>query len=370
MKEAFEMRLCTVPRSPRPRLARLIAAAVAVGASSMAFPASAVAPPPAAPAVPKTPEAKVPLALIAHVEVRGNGPIPMILIPGVACDWTIYDTFMTRNAQKYTMYAITLPGFGGSPPPADPKLPATSDAWLTNAELAILQLIEERKIDHPVVVGHSFGGHLAYRLAARHGDAFRAAVSIDGMTWIPLQELTKGNVPIGQRKASVEGQLGATILKQKTDAQWKSQALENAPQLSKDKARGEALGKMMGSVPAAVAGRYFLEYIAGDLTDEVPQIKIPTLAIIAISDIEDPLRPKIDQRSLRLGQVADAPAVTAVVLDDTRNLVVQEQPEQVDSVIAAFLSGKPVPNAAKTGTLPGNAGTPGPGVTGGGIEKK
>ena len=40
-----------------------------------------------------------------------------------------------------------------------------------------MQLVEERSLDRPVLVGHSLGGHLAYRLAAEHGDNLRGGRS-------------------------------------------------------------------------------------------------------------------------------------------------------------------------------------------------
>jgi pimeloyl-ACP methyl ester carboxylesterase len=336
------------PRVSRPVLAAAVA--LALGGAGATF--ASAAPGFALPFPPKTPDPQVAFAPLAHVEVRGAGPIPIILIPGAGCDWSVYDTFMTRNAQKYTMYAVTLPGFGKSDPPAKPSTPPTADAWLTNAELAILKLVEDRKLERPVIAGHSLGGHLAYRLAARHGDKFRSAISIDGLTWVPLQDLTKGAGTLDYRRNNVEGQLGAELLHRRTDEKWKAQALENAPHLSKDKARGEAIGKMMGSVPSAVVGRYFLEYVSGDLTNEVTQIKIPTLSIIAISDLEDHLRPKAAQRAMRLDQVKDAPMVTAVIFDDTRHMIMDDRPEELDAAIAAFLTGKPVPGAVKTATPP------------------
>jgi pimeloyl-ACP methyl ester carboxylesterase len=343
------------PACTRRRLAASLAAAAllvpALGALAQAVPPPTTAPgvPPKQP--PKTPAPSIPLTPLARVEVRGSGPIPMILIPGAACDWSVFDTFMTRNASKYTMYAVTLPGFGGSTaPPTTLGTPPTSDSWLTNAELAILKLVEEQKLDHPVIAGHSMGGHIAYRLAARHGDVFRAAVIIDGLTWVPLQDLSKGNLTVDDRRTMVDNKLKGTFLHQRTDAKWQQEAAESAPQLAKDAARGEQIAKMMGAVPSAVIGRYFLEYVAGDLTGEVSQIEIPTLSIIAISDMENALRPKAAQKSMRMAQIADAKAVTAVIFEDTRHMVMDERPEELDAVISAFLTGKPVPGAVKTGT--------------------
>src|SRR5688500_2392184 len=50
----------------------------------------------------------VPFSPVPHVEVRGKGPIQMVLIPGLLSDWTVFESFMERNGERYTMYAVTL----------------------------------------------------------------------------------------------------------------------------------------------------------------------------------------------------------------------------------------------------------------------
>src|SRR5262249_3432161 len=66
-----------------------------------------------------------------HVEKLGRGPIPMILLADVGEDWTLYKSFMERNAGRYTMYAVTLPGSGGTPPPPKPEFyaPGATPWW-------------------------------------------------------------------------------------------------------------------------------------------------------------------------------------------------------------------------------------------------
>ena len=60
---------------------------------------------------------------LAHVERVGTGPVDLVLIPGLACDWRVWEDFLQRNARRYTMYAVTLPGFGGAPAEFDPDEP-------------------------------------------------------------------------------------------------------------------------------------------------------------------------------------------------------------------------------------------------------
>ena len=73
-------------------------------ASSLAFVLSSVAP--GAIAAPE----------LAHVEVRGTGDTALVLIPGLVCGWEVWESFMDRNGDRYTMYAVTLPGMNGSEP--------------------------------------------------------------------------------------------------------------------------------------------------------------------------------------------------------------------------------------------------------------
>src|SRR5262249_21337993 len=110
---------------------------------------------------------------IAHVEKRGSGPINMVLIPGMSCDWTVFDKFMDRNSVRYTMWAVTLPGFGGTPAPPTPAENQVG-AWLDNADAAVWKVIQDQKIAKPVIVGHSLGGFLALRLGTEHAKDLRA----------------------------------------------------------------------------------------------------------------------------------------------------------------------------------------------------
>src|SRR5262245_5316475 len=70
------------------------------GTASAQNPAAPAATQPAA----SSPPAPVPFQPIAHVEKRGDGPVAMVLIPGLSCDWTVFDAFMKRHEHDYTMY--------------------------------------------------------------------------------------------------------------------------------------------------------------------------------------------------------------------------------------------------------------------------
>ncbi len=45
----------------------------------------------------------------------GRGKQTLILLPGLGFDASVFKDFMETNKKEYTMYAITIPGFGNTP---------------------------------------------------------------------------------------------------------------------------------------------------------------------------------------------------------------------------------------------------------------
>jgi pimeloyl-ACP methyl ester carboxylesterase len=307
---------------------------------------------PTAPAVPattdKAPKPAEPAAVtpLAHVETKGHGPIPMILIPGLACDWTVYQAFMDRNADRYTMYAVTLPGFGGSDaPPLPERTPVTTSLWLDNAVAAVSTLVSERKLDKPVVVGHSLGGHLAFRLAIEHPDQFRAAVALDGAPAFPL-----GTSAVSKEKRAAQVKSMSARMLAMTDEQWQSQTRMTARMMVKDADRAKAIGDITAGVPAHAAVRYMLELMASDASDGLPDLKIPVLMLPAISDALQTPEQAESVRNTWKEMFTDAPKVKVVFFDKTRHFITEDAPEKLDQTVAEFLKeqGSPTKPPAKS----------------------
>src|SRR5882672_5194589 len=144
----------------------------------------------------KTPRGSTLLGNLGAVEKRGRGPVPMILIADIRTDWSIYRNFMDRNAERYTMYAVTLPGYGGAPAPPRPEtLDLKTTPWWDGAEKGVISLIEKNRLNKPVVIGMAASSHLATRLAVNHPDKIRAAVVIDGNVYATFRSLANRDYP-------------------------------------------------------------------------------------------------------------------------------------------------------------------------------
>lgn len=300
----------------------------------------------------------VPTKSIAHVEQRGTGPVPVVLIPGINCDWTVYESFMERNKDRYTMYAVTLPGFGGTEPPPSTKDDKPSDgAWLDNAEAAIFEVMVDKKLENPLVIGHSLGGYLAIRLLEHHPDLLRGAVTIDGHPAIPLSG--PGMViPIESRRQIVAERM-VPQLNAMSDDQWKMMATQLSSMV-KDKERGRALIKMSQAVPREISQRYLLELLSADAGEELKDLQKPLLFIIALADFEAEPGAAVMAKDAFTHQYEGVPKSTVVFFEDTRHFVMDDAPAELDRAVRQFVEEKPVAGklkpAAKASAAPGSTG--------------
>jgi len=301
-----------------------------------------------------------PLGQLGHIERLGRGPVPMILIADARTDWTIYQSFMERNASKYTMYAVTLPGYGGTPPPPRPAVvDLTTTPWWDGIEQGVMQLIEKNRLNKPVIVGTQTSAYLAARFALRHPEKVRAAVLLNGLVYSPVRSFTNPDAPatLEERRNFIAKQPGAIGMlaelspqflpaKETVDEMMKAptQAQTNTMLgTTRNLERGKALfaSTALNSDPRAY--RYGAEVLFNDLSAGFKNLSVPVLSITPVPDDSSP-----SQGSPASAQWTELklryPAIplTSVFFENTRNYITEEAPSELDRAVEAFLAGKPV----------------------------
>jgi pimeloyl-ACP methyl ester carboxylesterase len=88
------------------------------------------------------------------VKVAGHGR-PVILIPGLGCDGTIWDATVAHLAGRYETHVVSIAGFAGVPP-AQVRGPL-----LDEVRRELVAYIQKNGLRRPIVIGHSLGGFLA-----------------------------------------------------------------------------------------------------------------------------------------------------------------------------------------------------------------
>ncbi len=108
------------------------------------------------------------------VERRGRGA-PLVLIHGIGHRWQAWEPVLDRLASRHEVWAIDLPGFGGSPVP-----PGGVPRAMPETVTLMRAYLEEVGLDRPHVAGNSLGGAIALELAAAGLAASATALSPAG----------------------------------------------------------------------------------------------------------------------------------------------------------------------------------------------
>lgn len=297
----------------------------------------------------EAPLPEVPFVGLEKYEVHGSGKTTLILIPDQGMDWRLWDAFMERNASRYTMYAINLPGMGGTTAPAEMPSDAfyADGVWTRNAERAILALIDEKKIEKPFIMGQSYGGHLAIRMAMLHPDRVAGAISLDGTVTIELPDQNSPRLPRESREAFV----GETIRagKRLADDKFLARQLEGLAKSVESKERGALLGAMLDGTTKSAFLQYMGEYYAADLWPKLPELKAPALVIVTIPEETNDNHgvPKSQKDKWGKWFRAANENLDLVFFENSRPFPTESSPYELDRAVHSFVHGNFVSGKSK-----------------------
>jgi pimeloyl-ACP methyl ester carboxylesterase len=297
-----------------------------------------------------------------HVETRGTGPIPLLLISDLGVDGRkLYASFARRQHQAYTMHIVTLPWAGAARPlPWPERLDFAARPWLTWIEQELLAILDRPGMNGVTVIGTSAGGYFAARLGLERPKQIRAVVLAHALVRSPMRSLSDPDRP-----ASMEERLARLTSVTPTPQLFPYAAPPTADELRRliaDPASTHPTARnwMAFAVKDASVSRewtfealsggffvpsseYMFEMLSTDLTGPLGDLSVPMLAMGTWHDEGSPVQspPNLSQwEEMRLRH-PDIP-LSVVSFDDTRAYVSADAPEEFDRALADFLAGRAV----------------------------
>lgn len=263
-------------------------------------------------------------------EVHGAQGRPVILIPGLEGGPWVWKDTIARLEKNHVVYAVTLAGFDGMP------APARKTGLIDQADASLLQLIEQRHIDRPVLVGHSLGGTLALRFAGEHAALISGAVAVDGLPIFPGMD----RVDVAQRQAIAER--SRTQMAAMTPAQFQAAALAYMQHVGViDPKLAEQYAPMNARSDIAATAGYAAEDMAADYRPLLKQADVPILEISpyhAPDFAKPPLQLREAQKTAYYQSLlADAPHAKVVSIAPSRHFVMLDQPTKFQQALDDFL---------------------------------
>ena len=220
---------------------------------------------------------------LGKVIVHGNGPKDMILIAGWGFGEDIFENFINDSTQeKYTMYMVTLPGFGDTPayPMPDQNEVYQNMYWTKGIISGLKNLIEDKGLDEPVILSYfTYSNILALRMALDYPDLIDRVIIISGMAKFTPMYPSYEPTSLAERIHYTEKIIAPDWFKEMDKKGWNE---GNFPPetFSKDSIIANKYWKQMSNVPIPTMVRYLLEYYCTDLSLEYDKLSVPTLVVM------------------------------------------------------------------------------------------
>jgi len=219
---------------------------------------------------------------LGRVDKVGSGSRSMILIAGSGFGGNVFDGFMKQFATEFTMYSVTLPGYGGTKP-----LPMPSEGtsygdltWHKSAQTGIEQLIENENLVEPIIIAHWVNATvIALRMGLDHPDQIGGVVIVSGVPrYLSMMPTMPTPENPAERASLVDNMMAPMWFKTVTRATWDDNNFLPAD-YAIHPLRGLQRWLDASSATLPVHVRYLCETWAQDITTELHELRVPTLVI-------------------------------------------------------------------------------------------
>lgn len=207
----------------------------------------------------------------ATATVTGSGDKAVILLPGLACGPYEFDGIAPALAAKYTVYSVRFAGFDGAAPVKGPYLDAFAHS--------VTDLIAREKLQKPIIIGHSLGGHLAVRIAETIPANVGGVLAIDAVPLFPIPQ--PGETPESRARGAAAFRDAMLAV---PDDKYSAQAKYFIGQLVSDPKNVDLVTQHdLASDRATVAGASY-EMALADLGPNLSKITAPVEVLAAAPD--------------------------------------------------------------------------------------
>lgn len=287
-----------------------------------------------------------------QVKDWGGSGRPVVLIAGLGGTLDAFNQFAPRLTGKYHVYAITRRGYGDSSHP----LPVGANYDADRLGDDVMSVLNQMKIEHPVLIGHSFGGEELSSICSRFPGRAAGLVYLDAANRYAFSPEHRGDFRIDtlEFRRELNASLDAISPAEQRAAIARLQMM--IPQLSADLEEQKNAWAIAPDMPeeeyakekseiATPDGQ--IEKAALDGERRYNSLNCPVLAIFALPHDHDlppgPKRDSVDAWELRtFGPLADGfekgvPSAQVVRIPHAKHAVYDSNPEQVTQEINQFI---------------------------------
>ncbi len=285
---------------------------------------------------------------LGQVEKFGNGSKDLILIAGWGFGGNIFEIFKADSLEaKYSMYVVTLPGFGGTPAyPMPNQNEVYHDLyWTTGIISGIKDLIKKEEMDNPVLLSYfTYSNILAMRIALDYPELIDRVIVISGMAKFTSSYPSFEPATLDERIYYTEKVMAQKWWKEIDKPGWDNGNF-SPETFTKDSVKAEKYWKQMSTVPIPTMVRYLSEYYCTDISLEYKNLEVPTLVIMPSFTREILIKSKNTFLSHIFHQSwwgANPSNLNfhLMTIMDSHAFILDDQPKKLIDVVNLFVMGK------------------------------
>ncbi len=257
------------------------------------------------------------------VEVTGTGK-PIIFIPGLASSGEVWKDTVAQFSNRYECHVVTLAGFAGVAPISVPLLPTV--------QKELVEYIDAKKLDRPIIVGHSLGGFLALRMGADTPAKVGRLVIVDSLPALGAVQMP--DITPDQLK-SMATRMRDNMKSQDAATFAEGQRRSVASMVNKPEDVERVLGWGKKSDGATVMNAMH-DLIATDLRQDIARIKSPTLVLGTWIVYKEYTTRAAVENTFKT-QYQKLSGVTIEVADTARHFIMYDDPKWMFERMEKFL---------------------------------
>lgn len=264
-------------------------------------------------------------------KVSGAGR-PMILVPGLACNGSVWDETVARLKSQYECHVLSIAGFGGSEPLAGSK-----EKLLETVAADLAAYIRERGLEKPILVGHSLGGFLALSLASQQPELCGPLVLVDSLPFMPAA-IQPGATAEAMRPMAAAHRDGMIS---NTGSMSQEQAVAMLQTMVTDPERIQIAATMSRASDSATVAHAMYALQTTDLREAIAAIQSPALVLGAWIAYRDFGATRESTEAIFTTQYRALPDHRVAMTDSGKHFIMWDDPEFFFAQVETFLAAHP-----------------------------
>ncbi len=266
-----------------------------------------------------------------RITTRGEGR-PLIMVPGLNSAAAVWDeTCAQLQAENVQCHMVQLPGFAGLPAIAGDR---AKDKFLSTIRDSLLSYIDVKKLQKPMMIGHSLGGELALQMAIKAPKQLERIIIVDSLPFFPAATAptataaTAKPMADGMKVGMMQGPLEG----------YHSRLKGNLRGMTLSEKRLETLLEWGVSSDRATTTQAMYELMTIDLRDDLSKITSPTLVLGAWAAYAQYGSTKDAVRKTFTDQYANLKGVRIEMSETGYHFLMWDDPQWLVSQVKAFIA--------------------------------